>query len=141
MVLLYGEAGGNVQLARDLWTERFPNRRVPQGRTFISTVQHLRNHGTFNLREHILNRVEKEPGISTGRFAAEVGVPHFIVHRTLREQGLHPYHVKNVQALQLGDPPRRMNYCQWLLEQCRQEPNFFKNVLFTGEAGFTRNGV
>ncbi|KAJ3663048.1 hypothetical protein Zmor_007357 [Zophobas morio] len=50
---------------------------------------------------------------------AEVGVPQFIVHRTLKEQGQHPYHVQKVQALE-------------------PEQNC---ILFTDEAGFTRNLV
>ncbi|RZC33179.1 hypothetical protein BDFB_013929, partial [Asbolus verrucosus] len=74
MVLLYDEAGGNAQLARDLWTE------------------HARTEHILNAEEHILNRVEEEPGVSTRRFAGEVGVSHFIVHHILKEKGLHPYH-------------------------------------------------
>ena len=43
--------------------------------------------------EQILERVEEKPDISTGRVAAEVGILQFVVHCTLKEQGLHPYHV------------------------------------------------
>ncbi|KAJ3661032.1 hypothetical protein Zmor_005453 [Zophobas morio] len=61
------------------------------------------DHGTFDLQthdrghsrikkilhaeEHILERIEEEPHIITCRFAAEVGVSQFVVHRTLKEQG------------------------------------------------------
>ena len=67
-------------------------------------VQHLRDHGTFNLKltivavigqteyllqseEQILERAEEKPDISTRRLAAEVEVSQFVVHRTLKEQG------------------------------------------------------
>ncbi|RZC36383.1 hypothetical protein BDFB_013674, partial [Asbolus verrucosus] len=115
MILLYGEVGGNAQLARDLWIERFPDRPASQGRTFISTCTIVTVY-ILNAEEHISNCVEEEPGVSTRRLAAEV-VSHFTVHRILKEKDLHPYNIQKVQALQLGDPPRRMNYCQWLLEQ------------------------
>ena len=49
-----------------------------------------------------MERVEEEPHISTRRLAAEVGVSQFVVHRTLKEQARHPYHVQKVQALYNG---------------------------------------
>ena len=119
-------------------------------------VQHLRDHGTFKPQPHdrgcyrtqrilqaeeqILERVEEEPDIITRRLAAEVEVLQFI-YRTLKEQGLHPYHVQKVQALEPADFPRRVIYCEWLLQQCRERPNFLNCILFTDEAEFTRNAV
>jgi hypothetical protein len=38
MVLLYGEALDNAVEARRLYTERFPNRRIPDSQTFSATV-------------------------------------------------------------------------------------------------------
>ena len=127
-IMLYGEADGNRRLARELWIEGFPNRAIPCARTFTSVVQHLEDHGTFKLQTHdrgrdrterilqaeeqILERVEEEPDISTRRLAAEVGVSQFVVHRTLKEQGLHLYHVQKVQALEPADFPRHGIYCQ-----------------------------
>ena len=86
--------------------------------------------------KQILERVEEEPNISTRRLAAEVGVSQFVVHRTLKE-----YHFQKVQALELADCPRRVIYCEWLLQRCREPPNFLNCILFTDEAGFTRNAV
>ena len=134
--MLFGVAG----MARELWIERFPNRAIPCARTFTSVVQHLEDHGTFKLQTHdrgrdrterilqaeeqILERVEEEPDISTRRLAAEVGVSQFVVHRTLKEQDLHPCHVEKVQALEPADFPRHV-VC----------------ILFTDEARFTRNTI
>ena len=86
--------------------------------------------------EQILERVEEEPDISTRRLAAEVGVSQFLVRLTLKEQGLHPYQVQKVQALEPAD-----FHCEWLLQQCRERPNFLSCILITDEAGFTRNTV
>ena len=63
------------------------------------------------------------------------------MHRALKEQGLHPYHVQKVQALDLAGFKRRVIYCKWLLQQCRESPNFLNCILFTDEAGFTCNAV
>ena len=52
----------------------------------------------FQAEEQILERVEEEPDISTRRLAIEVGVSQCVVHRTLKVQGLYPYHVQKVQV-------------------------------------------
>ena len=43
----------------------------------------------------------------------------------------HPYHVQKVQGLEPADCPRCVIYCKWLLQQCRERPNFLKCILFT----------
>ena len=50
--------------------------------------------------EQIFERAEEEPDINTRRLAAELGVSQFVPHRTLKEQGIYPYHVQTVQALE-----------------------------------------
>ena len=81
--------------------------------------------------EQILERVEEQHDISLRRLAAEVGVLRFVVHRTLKKQGLYPYHVQKVQALEPADFPRCVIYCEWLLQQCRERPKFLNCILFT----------
>ena len=63
------------------------------------------------------------------------------MHHTLKEQGLRPYHVQKVQALESADFPRRVKYCEWLLHQCCEPPTFLNCILFTDEAEFTRNAI
>ena len=46
-----------------------------------------------------------------------------------------------MQALRPANFPRRVVYCEWLLQQCCGRPNFLNYTLFTDEAGFTRNAV
>jgi hypothetical protein len=70
-----------------------------------------------------------------------MGVSSFTIWRTLHEQVLHPYHLQRVQHLKPEDPPRRIAFCQWLLQKIDEEPNFLSIVLTTDEAGFTREGV
>ena len=46
-----------------------------------------------------------------------------------------------MQALEPADFPRPVIYCEWLLQQCRERPNFLNCIQFTNAAGFTRNAV
>ncbi|RZC38176.1 HTH Tnp Tc3 2 domain containing protein, partial [Asbolus verrucosus] len=91
--------------------------------------------------EEILREIENQPQLSTRRLANQVGVSRFVVWRTLKEQGLHPYHVQKVQALKPEDFPRRIYFCEWLLANQAENPNFAANILATDEAGFSRNGI
>lgn len=157
MVLVYGEARGNAALARRLFRERWPYRRLPNERTFENVVRHLREFGSFEMNttdigrqrknetleveEVILQEIENRPEISTRRLAAEVGVSHFLVWRTLKEQGLHPFHVQKVQALLPTDFPRRVQFSEWIVNKHLENPDFITRVLATDEATFSRNGV
>ncbi|KAJ3662049.1 hypothetical protein Zmor_006416 [Zophobas morio] len=78
MVMLYGVADGNSSLARELWIERFPNRAISCARTFTSVVQHLRDHGTFNLKLTIVVVMGQKE---------EIGFSQLVVHPTLKVHG------------------------------------------------------
>jgi hypothetical protein len=59
--------------------------------------------------ESILQSVEHSPTTSTQRISTHIGVPHTRVWRTLRQHGLHPFHVQMVQRLEEGDEARRLD--------------------------------
>ena len=59
------------------------------------------------------------------------------MHRRLKEK----YHVQKVQTLEPADFPCRVIFCERLLQQYRERPNFLNCILFTDEAEFTRNAV
>lgn len=63
------------------------------------------------------------------------------VHRTLKRNGLHPYHFTPVQHLLQRDYQPRIDYCSWLISKCRQDPSFLSRILWTDEATFTREGI
>jgi hypothetical protein len=42
MVLMYDEVRGHSELAQQIYGERFPQTILPNARTFINVVQHLR---------------------------------------------------------------------------------------------------
>jgi hypothetical protein len=61
---------------------------------------------------------DEESNISCRRLALRIDVSSFTIWRTLHEQGLitSVYHLQRVQHLKSEDPPRRIVFCQWLLQ-------------------------
>lgn len=156
MHLMYGRANGNALAAQRLYREMFPNRRVPHRQTFEAIDRRLRETGTFSamadrgrqrevlqpaLEERVLNDVERNPQISTRRAAARAGVSPSTIWRLHHEQLLHPWHLQRVHALQRTDYPARRRFCQWFVRKCTENPAFTALILFTDEAGFTRDGI
>lgn len=155
MVFVYGFCNGNASLARLEYQRRYPNRRIPCRRAFADVYQRLVNTGSAvaNNRERrsdaaaeeveggILRAVEVQPSVSVRRLAVQLQLPRTRVHRTLQNNGLYPFHLTPVQDLLPGDAQRRVEFCQWLLRQQEEDEVFIKNILWTDEAQFTRDGV
>jgi hypothetical protein len=89
----------------------------------------------------VLRRVEEDPGTSVRRTAAAEGISVPLVWRILHEQSLYPYHIQRLQALTPPDHRARVVHCHWLLAKYFVNPRFVANILFTDEAGFTRDSV
>jgi RNA processing factor Prp31 len=54
MILIYGEARGYSELARQIYSEKFPQRILPNARTFANVVQHLRDFERFEMNKRDL---------------------------------------------------------------------------------------
>ncbi|CAG9835855.1 unnamed protein product [Diabrotica balteata] len=89
----------------------------------------------------ILEIIEEVPGTSTRVIAVQINVPHLRVCRHLKDQLHKPYHLTTVQELLVEDYPKRIGFCDWLLMEYTQNVNFIRNILFTDEATFSRNGI
>ncbi|KAJ3666078.1 hypothetical protein Zmor_001533 [Zophobas morio] len=153
-VLIYGRAFGNVHEAQRLYQEEFLGRRLPHHTTFSAIFQRLRENGKFQpsttdhgrertehvieVEPEILEIVEEIPSISIRRLSYRLGVSLFVVWRTLKG---HPYHVQRVQSLKPEDLPRRVRFCEWLLQKIRVQSDFVQKLLIADEATFTREGV
>ncbi|RZC38187.1 hypothetical protein BDFB_014170 [Asbolus verrucosus] len=48
----------------------------------------------------------------------------------------HPYHLQRVQALQPTDYSRRVRFCQWVIYQVNDNPNFLSKILFMTKLSF-----
>lgn len=153
MHYVYGFCSGNASESVREYIRRFPDRRIPDRKTFIRVHQCLRENGRFptngrlvgnfmqdvGLEEVVLERVSEDPRISTRTLAREFGVSQTFVSKLLRKEGLHPFHFKRVQKLDPRDPPQRLQFCQWIRQHDRRD--FLKTILWTDECSFTRDGV
>ena len=150
MVFIYGLCNGSASAAVQEYSRKYPDRRCPSAKVFYSVFQHLRDHGSFpgiklssekatlpNRDEDIIDAVVQSPGTSTRRISCRLQVSRMKVWRTLRKEGLHPYHPQKVQHLQPEDLPKRIDFCRWLQDHSR----LWKYILYTDEAIFTRAGI
>lgn len=155
MHFLYGQAVGNAARARRLYQEQFPERRVPDSRTFVQVHRRLRETGTFQviakegrpiaiqgeMEEQIMEMVQDNPRTSTRQISAVLNLSNSTVWRILRDRNVHPYHIQKVQELIPDDFLPRQNFSEWLLRQVRRDPHFLSKILFTDEASFSRDGI
>jgi hypothetical protein len=96
---------------------------------------------TVEAEEHVLQLVEENASTSVRKLSSECNITKTIVHDILKEQLLHPYHIQKVHAMSEADYAPRVEFCTAFLERQRTNPTFISHVLFTDEAGFTRDGI
>ncbi|KAJ8980142.1 hypothetical protein NQ317_014636 [Molorchus minor] len=157
IVLMYGECRHNIQATRRLYQDRFPQRRQPSRQTVLSTVQRLRDTGSvipsfegrgrerpqriLQAEDAILELMDEDPTLSTNDIARQVEVSQSTVHQILQQNLLHPCNVQRVQHLKADDLQARLEFCSWVQQKRLENPEFSRNVLFTNECCFTRDGI
>ncbi|GBO31413.1 hypothetical protein AVEN_145815-1 [Araneus ventricosus] len=155
MHFMYGLANGNDLEAERLYRQRFPRRHVTDQKLFERLHRCLCETGSFVTGMHDTGRGRSVrmpqvveyivQGVGDGPVTREVSrgvnVPHSIVWRVLRDEGLHPYQVQKVQALIPADYAPRFEFARWFLQQLAAQPDFSAHVLFTDESTFTCEGI
>ena len=157
MLLVYGYCQGNSLQSCRVYSERFPNRRTPNHKTFAEVERRLRETGSFapvsinygrvrtvrtpEVEEDILDRIEENPKLSSRRLGLEVGASKDTVNRVTREQLLHPFHVQRVHDLLPHDFEARLGFCRFIQEHRNDDRHFTRRIVFTDEASFTRSGI
>lgn len=96
-----------------------------------------RSTNTPNHKEHILQAVTDNPGISTHQVALACCRFHSTAWTVIQEKLLCLYYLQCVQGLLPSDHSPRENFCQWFIAQTA-EPLFVSSVLFTNEATFRK---
>jgi hypothetical protein len=112
MVLIYGEALSNADATRRLYVYE----EISQSPSSLSTYFCECCPAFKGLWDFYSCPVDEEPDVSCRRLPLRIDVSSFTIWRTRHEQGLHPYHLQHVQHLKSEDPPRRIAFCQWLLQ-------------------------
>ncbi|KAJ8946092.1 hypothetical protein NQ318_010389 [Aromia moschata] len=125
-------------------------RRTPSRKMFDNIDRRLRETGTFyktnrnagrqrfarnvNVEERVLNRVWEDSTLSTRRLGMLEYISQSSVWRILHKQSLYPFHAVKVQELLPTDFQKRLEFCRSMLQKHRDDPLFFKRILFTDES-------
>ena len=155
MLLMYGEARQNATEARRLYHQQFPQRRLPSDKTIQAVHVRIRETGCVLPKktnsgrprdnqpdeEQILHQIEEDPGVSTREIAKNLHASQSKVCRRISEQGLYPYHLTKIHSLNQEDYQRRVDFCQWLNGRINEDRRFLKKIMWSDEAGFSRDGT
>lgn len=154
MHFVYGFCNGNALAAQREYGERYPDRVTPSTQVFTRLHQRMLETGCVQrpkkevgqnidvyVEEDILARVEENPGVSTRQLASATGCSRWKVSTVLKDNKFHPYHFTLVQSLEPNDYEARVVFCRWLLNKDVEQYHFFKKILWTDEARFTKEGV
>lgn len=156
MIYVYGLCDGNASAAREEYGRRFSQRRLPHRDVFSGCYRRLRETGSVTIRhadnnptgsssadleQRILAIVRNDPSTSLRALSLRLNVSSFTIWNVLRAEGLHPYHYTPTQELLPLDLPVRLEFCNWLLQRHLEDSNYIKNIMWTDECNFSRNGV
>ncbi|GFV72290.1 uncharacterized protein LOC103512048 [Trichonephila clavipes] len=140
-----------------MYRAKYPGRQLPSRSFFATLHRRLCETGSFNAHklntgrqrttrtvdaeDRVLQELERNPSTSTRVVSRETNIPQATVWRNEHDEGLHPYHLQRVQALELGDYTKRMDFARWFLHESNADRNFAANVLFTDEVTLSLEGV
>lgn len=90
---------------------------------------------------NVLATVSNNPAISCKRVEDEVGVSKSRANRILKKNKYYPYKFNIVQELHPGDAQKRVEFCQWYLNQIEEDENFGRDVIWTDESYVSSAGI
>lgn len=151
ILLIYGECQKNAMMACNLYTQRYPDRHHPSRNYFSRVEQQFRREPNVEDEERfiinedteitVLAYVEAHPTTSVREIENECGVNRETARRILKKHEFKPYKYHCHQHLYENDNERRVNYCNWLIDNHLADINFHTNILFSDETRFTNNGM
>lgn len=85
--------------------------------------------------------VQEDKNVSIRHRAQELGLCASTLWKILRKDlGLRAYKVQLVQQLEWHDHPRRRTFADWALNKLKDDPHFYRKIIFSDEAYFWLNG-
>lgn len=149
MLKILGQSEDNYRAAERLWRVRYPDRPPHSRHVFARLEKRLINKGIVQPDHNkgkeirrpvrdirtvdILASVQTQPRDSLRRREKDSGISRSTIQRILKIAKFHPYRMILVHALQPGDLPQRLNFCNWALGQIRF---FYRKILFSDECTF-----
>lgn len=155
ILLILGEYRNNYRAAERLYRRRFPGRRQHPAHNVIARIERRERQGPRRIRQRrrimtiewndprvlvMLAMVNLDSHISLRQIEVQSGIPRSTAQRILRLHNFHPYHIALTQGLFPHDFQRRLAFCNWAQAMLRQDPEFFRYVMFSDEATFHNTG-
>lgn len=155
MLECYIESHKNIGDASELYFQRYPERRQPYFDIFTRLENNLINHGSFQKpRPKQYNKENNEvdeintlgfvainPHASSRQIRQNIGVNRKKIKKILKKHNFRQYRYRKVQLLHIGDAERRIHFCNWYLQKCAVDRNFFKKVIWTDEVHISSEGI
>lgn len=153
----WGEFQRSFMQVKNLFNETFGNRLVPISKSTVErTVKRFEATGsvkdrprtgrpiTATTEEKSLDVVlsfTEDPHCTIRKAAQEHGISSKSVHRILKKNKFHPFHVRLVHELNEDDFDRRVEFCEDMMARIVDNPDFHFNIVFSDEATFELNGT
>jgi hypothetical protein len=143
MLLIYWEAQRNAREACRVYKQRFPKKRHPAHIMLPRLERHLRETDSLSPNKHpygnkrrcytsdfeeVIQRFEEKPDTSTQSIAHTLGVNHMSVWQVLHDEHLYP--LPPPESAGDGTERPHITFCQWMLRQIVQVPNFLALPFF-----------
>lgn len=153
MLLIFGECHKNSRNAADLYAQRYPDRHHPTHQYFPYLENRFRQERhqqeqaeeKFIINEeteiNVLAMVEVDKTVSLRQIHEELQINHESARKILKKHGYRSFKYQLHQHLYANDGPRRVVFCDWLLQNQRLDPDFINFILFSDESRFTNNGM
>lgn len=156
ILLVLGECQRSYRRAAALYRRRYPRRLHHPNHAAIRAIERRCRRGNIGRQRRrytidnygmnprcitVLAMVHLNPHISLRGIQTQVGIPRETARRYLKLAKFHPYHVSLKQALTEQDHEQRRLFCQWAIQQVRDDENFFKYVMFSDESTFCSDGL
>lgn len=154
VILICGRQGYTHRDVADEFNRRHPQREQIAQSTVTRLLQKFKKTGsvcdasrsgrpnttTEKEEETILAKVYASPKKSVRRTTKELGLPRTKIQRVLKKHHFHPYKMQLLQKLNEDDPDRRLEMCEWLLQEHHQDTDFLSSIMFSDEANFYVKG-
>jgi len=154
MLLIYGECRQNARQAVILYHERFPDRNIPCKNYFPWLVRHLKTERANAADENendvivseeveinVLAYVEFDQTASTRELSNQCNTSRESARKILKKHGFKCFKYQIHHHLYVNDFERRLNYCNWFLENYNVNRVFHHEILFSDESRFTNLGM
>lgn len=90
--------------------------------------------------EAVLQVLKSDPLSSVRQISMETSTSKSSVHRIIQKSGNHPWKIASVHELFDADEDRRMEFCNFIMEQMETDASFHHKIIFSDEAIFHLDG-